>query len=89
MEDGRIHRQKEIGIRKVLGASMQTILSFISKDFIKMIFISFIIASSIAYYFMHKWLADFPYKIEIVWWVFLTEGVMAIGSKPIKSLRTE
>src|SRR4051812_42153025 len=60
-------RTKEIGIRKVLGASVSGIASMLSKDFLKPVVIAIIIASPIAWYFMDKWLQDFPYRINISW----------------------
>jgi putative ABC transport system permease protein len=97
-------RIKEIGVRKVLGASVSSIVTLISKDFMRLVLIAFIIASPIAWYFMRNWLQDFPYRISISWTVFLAAGVLAfliaiitIGSRsikaaimnPVKSLRTE
>ncbi len=71
-------RTKEIGVRKVLGASIPSILFMISKEFLKWIIIANIIAWPIAYYFMHKWLQDFAYEINISWWIFALSGVIAI-----------
>ncbi len=71
-------RTKEIGIRKVLGASITTIVSMLSKDYLKPVLIAIIIASPIAYYFMHQWLQDFVYRINISWWVFILAGLSAI-----------
>jgi putative ABC transport system permease protein len=97
-------RIKEIGIRKVLGASVTSILQLLSKDFLKLIFISILLASPIAYYFMYRWLQDFEYRINIEWWVFLATGIVAITialltisyqaikaaiANPVKSLKTE
>jgi len=97
-------RIKEIGIRKVLGASVSQIVSMISKDFLKLVIIAALIAFPIAWYAMHNWLEDFAYRINIAWWVFLTAGIMATLvalitisfqaikaalSNPAKSLRTE
>lgn len=97
-------RIKEIGIRKVLGASVASILQLLSKDFLKLIIISIVLASPIAYYFMKKWLQDFEYRISIEWWVFVATGVVAITialitvsyqaikaavANPVKSLKTE
>ena len=71
-------RLKEIGIRKVLGASVTGIVSMLSRDFLTLVIISMLIASPIAYYFMHLWLEDFAYRVNISWWVFLLSGSAAI-----------
>ncbi|MEO6582979.1 MAG: ABC transporter permease [Ferruginibacter sp.] len=99
-----INRTKEIGIRKVLGASITNIINLLSKDFLKLVIIALIIASPLAWYFMHKWLQDFAYRINIGWIVFVTTGflvllialltisfqaIKAARSNPVKSLRTE
>ncbi len=97
-------KKKEIGIRKVLGASINSVVQLLTKDFLKLVGIAFLIASPIAYYFMQRWLEDFTYHIDIQWWVFvlsggfamlitmLTVGFQSIKSamaNPVKSLRTE
>jgi putative ABC transport system permease protein len=97
-------RTKEIGIRKVLGASVASIIQILSKDFLILIFIATVIACPIAYYFMQKWLADFAYRIDIKWWHFAITaslgGLVALLSvsyqaikaalmNPVKSLKTE
>jgi putative ABC transport system permease protein len=97
-------RIKEIGVRKVLGASLTQIMTLFSKDFLKLIFIAFLIAAPIAWYSMNHWLQDFAYKIDISWWIFavaavisvvialVTMGYQAIKAaiaNPVKSLRTE
>lgn len=95
---------KEIGIRKVLGAGVPRIIALLSTDFMKLVFISFLIASPLSWFFMNKWLEDFAYRIDINWWVFLVAGMAAmlialltVGFQalkaalvnPVKSLRTE
>ncbi|WP_183559292.1 ABC transporter permease [Mucilaginibacter sp. SP1R1] len=72
-------RTKEIGIRKVLGANVSAIVSMLSKDFIKLVFISILIATPFAWYFMNKWfLQGFAYRVSIQWWVFALAGVGAL-----------
>ncbi|RWY50124.1 ABC transporter permease [Mucilaginibacter gilvus] len=71
-------RNKEIGIRKILGASLATITSLLSVDFIKLVAISVLIASPVAWWAMHNWLQNFAYRIAIPWWVFVAAGVIAV-----------
>jgi putative ABC transport system permease protein len=71
-------RTKEIGIRKVLGASISSINSLLSKDFLKLVLLSILIASPIAWYVMHDWLQGFAYRINIQWWMFAGAGLLAI-----------
>ena len=97
-------RTKEIGVRKVLGASVSNIVMLLSKDFIKLVLIAFLIASPVAWYIMHNWLNDFAYRISISWWIFFSAGLLAVAialttisfqaikaaiANPVKSLRTE
>jgi putative ABC transport system permease protein len=97
-------RIKEIGIRKVLGASVQGMVRLLSKDFIKLVFIAAVIAFPIAWWVMNKWLEDFVYRININWQVFIAAGLLvllialltvsfqavkATVANPVKSLRTE
>lgn len=71
-------RQKEIGIRKVLGASVSGIVALLSKDFVKLVLIAILIASPIAWWAMNSWLDDFAYKIAIQWWLFAVAGLAAL-----------
>ncbi len=71
-------RRKEIGVRKVLGATVGSITTLLSKDFIKLVLISILIASPIAWYAMNSWLTDFAYRIDIEWWIFPMAGLLAI-----------
>jgi len=97
-------KTKEIGIRKVNGATISEILLMLNKDFIKWVAIAFVIAVPIAYYAMSKWLENFAYKTELSWWIFALAGVLALGitlltvswqswraatRNPIESLRYE
>jgi putative ABC transport system permease protein len=72
-------RSKEIGIRKVLGASVSGIVQLLSRDFLKLVFISFLIATPIAWLAMNKWLSAFVYRTAISWWMFALAGIIAIG----------
>ncbi|HEY4935309.1 MAG TPA: ABC transporter permease, partial [Puia sp.] len=98
------NRIKEIGIRKVLGASVSGITLLLSKDFVKLVIISFVIASPIAWWLMHSWLQNYTYRVNIGWLVFVITGVLSIGiaiatvsyqaikaalSNPVVSLRAE
>ncbi|MBO9564071.1 MAG: ABC transporter permease [Niastella sp.] len=73
-----LQRTKEIGIRKVLGASVPHIVGLVSKDFLVLVLIAIVIASPIAWYAMHNWLQSFYYRIDIAWWVFALAGVIAL-----------
>ena len=99
-----LQRTKEIGIRKVMGASVQNVLFILSKNFLTLVGISFLLAVPITWWVMHNWLQDFAYRINMPWWVFLIAGVLAALiafitisfqaikaalANPIKSLRTE
>ncbi|MHA4742382.1 ABC transporter permease [Dyadobacter sp. MSC1_007] len=97
-------RIKEIGVRKVLGASVASIVTLLSGDFVKLIIISFVIATPLTWYLMDQWLQDFAYKIDIQWWMFAGAGALAITialitvstqaikaafTNPVKSLKSE
>src|SRR5436853_7250568 len=71
-------RTKEIGIRKVLGASFAGITTLLSKDFLQLVIISCVVAFPVAWWIMHNWLQNYEYRIEISWWIFLAAGVSAI-----------
>ena len=72
------HRRKEIGIRKVLGASVSGIVTMLSKDFVRLVLLSLLIASPIAWYFMNEWLQGFAYRIDMSLLIFLLAGAMAL-----------
>ncbi len=73
-----VQRVKEVGIRKVLGATAGSIVYLFTKEFVTLISIAFVIATPIAWYFMNKWLQDYVYRIDISWWIFIATGIVAI-----------
>jgi putative ABC transport system permease protein len=97
-------RVKEVGIRKVLGASVQNIVAMLSKDFLKYVFIAALIALPLAWFSVNKWLQNYAYRVNISWWIFLLavlvamlialitisfQAIKAAIANPVKSLRTE
>lgn len=99
-----LQRTKEVGIRKVLGASTQNVVYILSKDFLLLVIISFVIAAPVSWFIMHHWLQDFAFRIDISWWVMAVAGLLAFViawatisfqaikaafANPVKSLRTE
>ncbi|MEJ0106129.1 MAG: FtsX-like permease family protein [Bacteroidota bacterium] len=98
------NRIKEIGVRKILGASVVSITTLLSKDFIKLVIVAILIASPVAWWAMNKWLQGYDYRIKISGWIFLIAGLLAIAiaiitvsyqsikaamANPVRSLRTE
>ncbi|HYK57213.1 MAG TPA: ABC transporter permease, partial [Flavisolibacter sp.] len=98
------NRIKEIGVRKVLGASVANITTLLSKDFLKLVIISFLVAAPLAFWAMSKWLQSYTYRISIEWWVFALAGILSVLiaivtvsyqairaalANPVKNLRTE
>ena len=99
-----VNRIKEVGIRKVLGASIGSIAALLAKEYLKLVMIAIFIATPIAWYFTHQWLKDYAFRIDIGWWVFIMAGFAAIfiavvtvsfqaiktaRENPVKALRTE
>jgi putative ABC transport system permease protein len=99
-----LQRTKEIGVRKIVGASVGSIVFLLSKDFLKLVGWSFLIAAPLSWYFIDGWLQGFAYRIPVYWWIFAMAGLMALlialltvsfqaikaaVANPIESLRTE
>jgi putative ABC transport system permease protein len=97
-------RKKEIGVRKVLGASVMSVWNLLSKDFVILVIISYLIAVPLSYYFMHEWLQNYSYRTPLPSWIFIVAGIGALlitivtvsfqaikaaVANPVKSLRTE
>jgi len=97
-------RAREVGIRKVLGATTFMLWRLLSNEFVGLVIISLLIAVPVAYYFMHNWLQDYRYRVALSWWIFATAGagalvitlltvsfqaIKAAIANPVKSLRTE
>ena len=97
-------RKKEIGVRKVLGASVFQVWNLLSREFVLLLIVSFMIAVPLSYYFMHQWLQNYTYRTHISWWIFATAGIgslfittavmsyqviKAAYANPVKSLRSE
>ena len=99
-----VQKVKEVGIRKVLGATVSQIVMLFSKEFVLLVFVAFLIAAPVAWYFMQDWLQEFTYRTELSWWVFVAAGLLTIFialatisvhavrsalQDPVKNLRTE
>ncbi|MBS1604211.1 MAG: ABC transporter permease [Bacteroidetes bacterium] len=99
-----LQRTKEVGVRRVMGASVSGIVGLLSADFLKLVVVAFVVSVPLSWYLMEKWLRDFAYRIDISWWIFLLSGTAALFiafltisyqaikaavASPIKSLKTE
>jgi putative ABC transport system permease protein len=99
-----MQRTKEIGVRKVLGASVGNIVVLLSRDFIRLVVLAIVIACPVAWFIMHRWLQDFAYRVDVAWWVFVVAGLLAVAialatisfqairaalANPVRALRSE
>ncbi len=99
-----LQRRKEIGIRKVTGASIFQIVKLLNKDFVMLVVLAFIMAVPVGWYIMKKWLQEFAYRTDLSWWIFALSAIIAVfialitisfqsikaaTSNPVKSLSTE
>ncbi len=99
-----VQRIKEVGVRKVLGASVRSIVFLFSKEFVVLVVVAFVIATPLSWYYMHKWLQDYVYRIDLNWWLFAVGGAVSIIialatvsfqaikaaiTNPVKNLRAE
>jgi putative ABC transport system permease protein len=99
-----IQRTREIAVRKVLGASIQNLVNLLSRDFLFLVMIAFLIAAPVSVWLMHEWLQDFAYRVSIGWWTVLLSGLLAVfialftisfqairaaNANPVKSLKTD
>jgi ABC-type antimicrobial peptide transport system permease subunit len=97
-------RRKEIGVRKVLGATIPSVTGLLAKDFLVMVLVAFLISTPISWYFLDKWLQNFVYRTELSWWIFplagvvtllialLTVGIQTVRAalaNPVRALRSE
>ncbi|HLX93017.1 MAG TPA: ABC transporter permease [Puia sp.] len=98
------NRIKEIGVRKVLGASVFNVTTLLSRDFLKLVILAFLVASPVAWFIMNRWLENYTYRIQISWWVFAGAGLLSVliaittvgyqslraaTANPVKNLRSE
>lgn len=73
-----INRSKEIGIRKINGSNATEVMILLNKDFVKLVFIAFVIAMPVSWYSMHKWLQNYAYRTELNWWIFVLTGIISL-----------